>query len=101
MYAARYDHLPVLKMLVEHGGDVFHKAQVSHTRQCTHSLIQHSTHDTNHVHRIHPLPFTGLPMVDPLSVWSTCCPSLETGYLRWMKMVGHALTMQFGVVTSQ
>ena len=34
MYAAKYDHLPVLKMLVEHGGDVFHKGPVSHTRQC-------------------------------------------------------------------
>ena len=34
MYAAWYDHLPVLKMLVEHEGDVFHKAKVSHTRQC-------------------------------------------------------------------
>ena len=34
MYAAHCDHLPVLKMLVEHGGDVFHKGLVSHTRQC-------------------------------------------------------------------
>ena len=79
MYAAVKNHLPVLKMLVEHGGDVFHKAQVhvSHSSVCTHNVIQHSTHDTNHVHRIHPLSFTMLPMVDPSSVWSTCCPSLE------------------------
>ena len=34
MYAARHDHLPILKMLVEHEGDVFHKGQVSDTRQC-------------------------------------------------------------------
>ena len=67
----------------------------------THNLIQHSTHDTNHVHRVQSLPFTLLPMVDPLSVSSTCCPSLETGSLRWMRMVGHAFTMQFGVVASQ
>ena len=69
MYAAVENHLHVLKMLVEHGGDVFPKAQVSHTRQCVYrNLIQHSTHDTNHVHRVHSLPFTGLPMVDRLSV---------------------------------
>ena len=67
----------------------------------THNLIQHSTHDTNHVHRVQSLPFTLLPMVDPLSVSSTCCPSLETGSLRWMRMVGHAFTGQFGVVASQ
>ena len=30
MYAAQYDHLPVLKMLVEHKADVLHKAHVSH-----------------------------------------------------------------------
>ena len=34
MYAAVKNHLPVLKMLVEHGGDVFHKGPVSHIRQC-------------------------------------------------------------------
>ena len=61
----------------------------------THNLIQDSTHDTDHVHRIHPLPSTMLPMVDPLSVSSTCCPSLKTGGLRWMRMVSHAFTMQF------
>ena len=49
----------------------------SHSSVCTHNLMQHSTHDTNHVHRIHALPFTVLPIVDPLNVWSTCCPSLE------------------------
>ena len=65
-----------------------------HSSVCTHNLIQHSTYDTNHVHRIHPLPFTGLPRVDPLSVWSTCCPSLERGCLRWMEMVGHVFTLQ-------
>ena len=31
MYAARNDHLPVLKMLIEHGASVLHKAEVSHT----------------------------------------------------------------------
>ena len=73
----------------------------SHSSVCTHNLIQHSTHDTNHVHRIQPLPFTGLPVVDPLSVWSTCCPSLERGCLRWMIMVRHVFTMQLEVVASQ
>ena len=67
----------------------------------THNLIQHSTHDTNHVHRIHPLPFTGLPIMVPLSVLSTCCPSLERGSLRRMRMVWHAFTMQLKVVASQ
>ena len=73
----------------------------SHSSVCTHNLIQHSTHDTNHVHRVHSLPFTKLPMVDPLSVWSTCCPSLERGCLRWMIMVGHVFTVQLSVVASQ
>ena len=94
-YAAAYSHLPVLKMLVEHGGDVLYQGPVSHTRQCVLNLIQHSTRDTNHVHRVYPLHFTGLPMVDPLSVWSTCCPSLERGYLRWTEVVGPAFTVQF------
>ena len=67
----------------------------------THKLTQRSTHDTNHVHRVHSLPFTLLPMVDPLSLLSTCCPSLETGSLSWMRMVGHAFTMQLEVVASQ
>ena len=66
----------------------------------THNLIQHSTHDTNHVHRVQSLPFTLLPMVDPLSVSSTCCPSLETGSLMWMWMVWHAFTMQLQAVAS-
>ena len=73
----------------------------SHSSVCTHNLIQHSTHDTNHVHRFHPLSFTELPMVDPLSVWSTCCPSLERECLRWMIMVGHVFTVQLSVVASQ
>ena len=73
----------------------------SHSSVCTHNLVQHSTHDTNCVHRVQPLPFTKLPMVDPLSVWSTCCPSLERGCLRWMIMVWHVFTMQFSVVASQ
>ena len=67
----------------------------------THNLIQHSTHDPNHVHRVQSLPFTLLPMVDPLSVSSTCCPSSETGSLRWMRKVGHAFTVQLEVVASQ
>ena len=54
-----------------------------------------------HVHRIHSLPFTGLPLVAPLSVWSTCCPTLETGSLWWMQMVARAFTMQLKVVASQ
>ena len=33
MYAALDDRLPVLKMLIEHGANVLHKAKVSHTRQ--------------------------------------------------------------------
>ena len=33
MFAAQYDHLPVLKMLMEHGANVLHKAKVSHTQQ--------------------------------------------------------------------
>ena len=86
----------------------WHKGQMCSTKHTwvtlgsgTHNLIQHSTHDTNHVHRVHSLPFTLLPMVDPLSVSSTCCLSLETGSLRWMCMVGHAFTMQFWAVASQ
>ena len=138
MYAAVKNHLPILKMLVEHGGDwrrqhvnscitvwipfdccseepppcaedvggtwgrcVSQNTSESHSSVCTHNLIQHSTHDTNHVHRFHPLSFTELPMVDPLSVWSTCCPSLERGCLRWMIMVGHVFTVQLSVVASQ
>ena len=73
----------------------------SHSSVCTHNLVQHSTHDTNCVHRVQPLPFTKLPMVDPLSVWSTCCPSLERGWLRWMIMVRHVFTVQLEVVASQ
>ena len=101
MSAAGMGHLHVLKMLMEHGGDTFHKAKVSHTQRGTHNLIQHSTHDTNHVHRVQSLSCTLLPMVDPLSVLSTCCPSLETGSLSWMRMVGHAFTWQYSVVASQ
>ena len=67
----------------------------------THNLIQHSTNDANHVHRVQSLPSTLLPMVDPLSASSTYCPSSETGGLRWMSMVGHAFTMQLEVVVSQ
>ena len=74
----------MVKVLLAHGADVFHKAEVSHTRQCPHNLMQHLTNDTNHVHRVQSLPSTLLPMVDPLSVSSTCCPSLETGGLQWM-----------------
>ena len=73
----------------------------SHSSVCTDNLMQHSIHDTNHVHRVHSLPFTELPMVDPLSVWSTCCPSLERECLRWMKMVRPAFTVQLSVVASQ
>ena len=67
MYAAVLGHLPVLRLLMEHGGDVFYKAKVSHNRQWypQPTVIQHSTHDTNHVHRVHALPFTLLHMVDP------------------------------------
>ena len=101
MCAALTGHLPVLKMLMEHGGDIFHKAKVSHTRQWYPQPSKHSTHDTNHVHRVHTLPFTLLSMVDPLSVLSTCCPSLETGSLSWMRMVRHAFTVQLEVVASQ
>ena len=101
MAATIKGHLPVLKILLAKGANVFHKAQVSHTRSGTHNLIQHSTHDTNHVHRVQSLPFTLLPMVDPLSVSSTCCLSSETGSLRWMRMVGHAFTGQLEVVAFQ
>ena len=66
-----------------------------------HNLVCHFIYDTNHVHRIQPLPFTLLPTVGPVSVSSTCCPFLETGSLRWMKMVKHAFIMLFGVVVSQ
>ena len=72
MYAARYDHLPVLKMLVEHGADVLHKAQVSKHLSGAHKLLQRLTHGPNLVCRLQPLPFMLLHMVDPLSVLSTC-----------------------------
>ena len=77
MYAAQYDHLPLLKMLVEHGAEVFHKAQVSRLLKGAQKLMQHLTHGPNFVHRLQPLPFMLLHMVDPLSVLSTCCLSLE------------------------
>ena len=67
----------------------------SHLSVCADNLIQHSAHDTNRVHRIHLLPFTGLPIVDPLSVWSTCCPSLRRKDLKWIHVVWHVFTMQF------
>ena len=73
----------------------------SHSALVLHPLAQHSTHDTNHVHRVQPLPFTLLPMLHPLSVSSTCYPSLETGSLRWIRMVGHACTGQLMVVAFQ
>ena len=47
MYAARGGHLPVVQVLLAHGADVLHKAEVSHTQQWyvhTHNLIQHSTY---------------------------------------------------------
>ena len=99
----------MVKVLLAHGADVLHEAEVSHTQQWfiyTHNLIQHSTIDTNHlctnhVHRVQSLLFTLLPMVDPLIVSSTCCPSLEKGGLQWLGMVQHAFTLQFGVVVSQ
>ena len=75
MYAARGGHLPVVKVLLEHGADVFHKAEVSHTqRWYVHTYPQSNTAlhlCANHVHRIQSLPFTLLPMVDPLNVSST------------------------------
>ena len=30
MYAARNGHLSIMKMLVEHEGDMFHKAEMGH-----------------------------------------------------------------------
>ena len=60
----------MVEVLLAHGADVLHKAEVSHTQQWyahTHNLIQHSTY-VLHVHRIQSLPFTLLPMVDPLNV---------------------------------
>ena len=89
MFAAQYGHRPIVELLVRKGADVFQKAQVSHTHGSgVHNLYSPPfTHNFNHVHRVHSLPFTMLPMVVPLSVSSICCPSSETGSLRLMRMV--------------
>ena len=89
MFAAQYGHCPIVELLVSHGADVFQKAQVSHTLGSGVNNLYSPlfTHIINHVHRVYSLPFTMLPMVVPLSVSSTCCPSSETESLRWMRMV--------------
>ena len=89
MFAAQYGHRPIVELLVDHGADVFQETKVSHTL-CSglHNLYSPPfTHNINHVHRVFSLPFTMLPMVDPLSVSSTCCASLETGSLGLIRMV--------------
>ena len=84
MFAAQYGHRPIVELLVRKGADVFQEAKVSHTLgSVVHNLYSASfTHNINHVHRVHSLSFTMLPMVVPLSVSSTCCPSSETRSLR-------------------
>ena len=39
MYAAQLGHLPLLKMLIEHGANVLHKGSVSYTRQWYSALL--------------------------------------------------------------
>ena len=126
MLAAEFGHLPLARLLVEtYHCDVNEERKVSEwevmverVSTCVSSHLWASdtgcsiwpnevsqcsifTCHAYHVHRIHPLPFTGLPLVAPLSVWSTWCPTLETGSLWWMRMVGRASTMQLEVVASQ
>ena len=89
MFAAQYGHRPIVELLVDHRANVFQEADVSHTlgSGVRNPYSPSFTHNINHVHRVHSLPFTMLPMVVPLSVSSTCCPSSETESLRLMRMV--------------